>query len=98
RFRLVLGTQLDLGLAFHQVVVVHQAVPEVAALAHAQHVGGRADHGVHGNGEADALGAGADGHVDADHFAVNVQQRAARIAGVDAGVGLDQLLVGDLLV
>ena len=38
-------------------------------------------------------GAGANGHVDADHVAVDVQQRAARVAGVDAGVGLDQVVV-----
>ena len=64
------------------------------AAADADHVGGDADHGVHRDGEADPLGAGADGDVDADQLAVDVHQRAARIAGVDAGVGLDQRLVG----
>jgi hypothetical protein len=36
--------------------------------------------------------------VDADQLAVNVQQRATGVAGVDAGVGLDEGLVGHLLV
>ena len=42
-------------------------------------------------GEGDALGAVAQGDVDADQLAVDVEQRAARVAGVDAGVGLDQV-------
>ncbi len=37
--------------------------------------------------------AGADSHVDADHVAVDVQKRSARIAGIDAGVGLDKVVV-----
>ena len=32
--------------------------------------------------------------VDADHFAVEVEQRAARIAAIDGGVGLDVVVVG----
>ena len=39
------------------------------------------------------LGAGSHRHVDADHLAVDVQQRSAGIAGIDAGVGLDQIVV-----
>ena len=49
-----------------------------------------------GNGEADPLVAAAarqDGGVDADHLAACVDQRAARVAGVDRGVGLDEVLV-----
>ncbi len=50
-----------------------------------------------GNGEADALIAfravSDDGGVDADQFAAIVHQRAAGIAGVDGGVGLDEVFV-----
>src|SRR5207247_1784443 len=79
-------------------VLADEAVPGAVALADAEHVGGHAHHRVNGNGEADALGAGADGHVDADQFTVDVDERAARVARVDAGVGLDQLLVRHFLV
>ena len=48
---------------------------------------------VHGNREADALGADAHGHVDTDHFAVDVQQRPAGVPWIDAGVRLDQVVV-----
>ena len=51
-----------------------------------------ADGGVDRDGEADALvaaGLRVDLLVDADHFAVGVEQRAAGVAGVDRGVGLD---------
>ena len=44
------------------------------------------------DGEAQAHAAAArreDGGVDADHMAVHVEQRAARVAAVDGGVGLD---------
>src|SRR5438045_2214859 len=50
------------------------------------------------DGEADALRPGADGHVNADQLAVDVQQRPAGVARVDAGVRLDQLLVRHVLV
>ena len=58
---------------------------------------------VHRNGEADAGGAAGgavDGGVHADEPAGAVQQRAAGIAGVDRGVGLDDVLdrhLGDRL-
>ena len=45
------------------------------------------------NREADALGTLPHRHVDADHLAVDVHQRPARVAGIDAGIGLDQVLV-----
>ena len=45
------------------------------------------------DGKADALGAGPHGDVDADHFAIDIQQRPARIARVDAGIGLNQVLI-----
>ena len=64
-----------------------------SALQEASSADGHRDDLVDGDGEADALRAGADGHVDADHLAVDVQQRPARVAGIDAGVGLDQVVV-----
>ena len=36
-----------------------------------------------------------DGGVDADDLAVEVEERAARVALVDGGVGLDEVLVAD---
>ena len=53
-------------------------------------------HHVDRDGEADAFVAAAgagDGRVDADHFAAQVQQRPAAVAGVDGGVGLQEVLV-----
>src|SRR5262249_53163658 len=47
-------------------------------------------------GQADALeaaGAALDGGVDADDLALQVDQRAAGVAGVDGRVGLDEVLV-----
>ncbi len=55
---------------------------------HAHHIGG--------DGKADALraaGARIDRGVDADQPAVEVDQRAAGIAGIDGGVGLDEELI-----
>ena len=52
--------------------------------------------GVDGQGETDALvppRGGGDGRVDANHFAANVQQRAAAIAGVDGRIGLKEVLI-----
>src|ERR671930_577817 len=54
-------------------------------------------HGVRRHGEADAdvaLGGarGGDLRVDADHAPGLVEQRPARVAGVDRGVGLDDLV------
>ena len=49
------------------------------------------------DGEADALvaaGLAEDGGVDADELAARVDQRAAGVARVDGGVGLDEVLVG----
>ena len=52
-----------------------------------------------GNRKADALraaGAREDRGVDADELAAEIDQRAAGIAGIDRGVGLDEeLIVGD---
>ena len=52
-------------------------------------------HHVDRNREADAFVAAAgagDGRVDADHFAAEVEQRAAAVAGVDGGIGLQEVL------
>ena len=43
------------------------------------------------NGKADSLSTDANGNVDADHVTVDIQQRTARVARIDAGVGLDQV-------
>ncbi len=54
----------------------------------------RPPHGVDRHGEADALaptGVAADLRVDPDHPAATVQQRAAGVAVVDRGVGLDRV-------
>jgi hypothetical protein len=53
-------------------------------------------HQIARNGEADAHVAAAlaeDGGVHADHFAVQIQQRAAGIARVDRRIGLDEVFV-----
>jgi hypothetical protein len=58
-------------------------------------VGDLADE-IRGDGEADALetaAAAEDGGVDAEEAAVDVDERAAGVAGVDRGVGLDEVLV-----
>ena len=79
---------------FGRIVRRGHADPRLVDVAGGQQPGGD-DRGdlVDGDGKTDALGAGADRHVDADHVAVDVQQRPARIARVDAGVGLDQIVV-----
>ena len=70
--------------AHAEVAARHLALPELRQ---------EALGGIDRSGEAEALrAAAADGGVDADHFAVDVHQRAARIAEVDGGVGLDEVL------
>lgn len=44
-----------------------------------------------GDGEADTVGVGAGGGVDADDLASGIDKRAARVAGVDSGVSLDHI-------
>ena len=54
-----------------------------------------AAHHVHRDREADAVGAEVlreHGGVDADQLAVRVDQRAAGIAEIDGGIGLDEIL------
>src|SRR6187401_3005922 len=51
---------------------------------------------VDGNCKANALKSAAgraDGRVDADHFALEVHQRPATVAGVNRGIRLDELVV-----
>lgn len=43
------------------------------------------------DGEADTVGVGAGGGIDADDLAGGVDERAARVAGVNGGVGLDHV-------
>ena len=44
-----------------------------------------------GNGETDAVGAGAGGGIDANDFAGGVDEWPAGVAGVDGGVSLDHV-------
>ena len=58
-------------------------------------------HEVHGNGETDALRTrvlGENGCIDTDELAEAVDERAARIPGVNRSVGLDKVGEGDKLV
>src|SRR5262249_41171138 len=51
---------------------------------------------VGGNGESDpvvAAGARCDGRVDADDFALEIDQRSAGVAGIDGGIGLQKVFV-----
>ena len=53
------------------------------------------DRGVDGQRESDALipaAAAGDHRVNADHFAVDVQQRTAAVAGVNGRIGLQEVL------
>src|ERR1041385_3068553 len=51
---------------------------------------------VAGNGKPDSRVETTDEGIDADDFAVDVDERAAAVAGVDVGVGLDEVLVHGL--
>ncbi len=93
------GLGLDvqrLGKIGRQILDRHPepAAPHLAEFDELVHDGER--H-VDGHGEADPDVAAAprrdDRGVDADELAVERDQRAARIAGVDRGVGLDEVLV-----
>ena len=73
----------DAQVAAGDATVAYEAVHDVAGE-------------VGGDGEADALvaaGAAEDGGVDADEAALNIHERAAGVAGVDGGVGLDEVFV-----
>ena len=51
-------------------------------------------HQIGGDGKADTVGAARAGHdpgVDPDQIAIHVNQRPARVAGVDRGVGLNEI-------
>ncbi|MGY3407410.1 hypothetical protein ACVWZV_003523 [Bradyrhizobium sp. GM5.1] len=51
---------------------------------------------VDGNGKADtdiAASGRDDGRIDADQFALQADQRAAGIAGIDSGVGLNEVFI-----
>ena len=52
---------------------------------------------VDGDGEPDSLSGREDRRADADHIAVGVDQRPARVAGVDRGVGLDEIVIAAAL-
>ncbi len=83
RRRQLLGERLD---ADAQPTAGHPSGGEELGHDATRHVGR--------DGEADALPDGHDGGVDADHPPVQVEERTARVAGIDGGVGLDEALVG----
>jgi hypothetical protein len=73
------------------------AEPAAAGLAEFLQLVDHAGHHVRGHREADADGAAIgrqDRGVHADHLAVHVEQRPARVAAVDGGVGLDVVVIG----
>ena len=51
-----------------------------------------------GHGEADVLGVLIDGDVESDHLAVNVEEGPSGVAGIDGGIGLEDVAVEDLAV
>ena len=76
-----------------RLVCGDDAVPIAFQPFDRQQLGRGAHRLIDGNRKADPLGAGPHGDVQADHLAVDIQQRTARVAGIDAGVGLDQVVV-----
>ena len=73
------------------------AEPAAAQFAELAELIDDADDRLRGHREADAdraAGRRDDRGVDADHFAVDVEQRTAGIAAVDGGVGLDVVVIG----
>ena len=73
-------------------VLAGDADPAAADAAVEQELGGDEFGGVDADGEAEAL-RGHDGRgVDADDLAARVDERAAGVAGVEGGVGLDDLV------
>ena len=83
----------EIPLGLRTASLAEHAVDDAVDLLHAHQLGGDLQHLVDGNREADPLSADADRHVNADHFAVDVQQRTAGVAGIDAGIRLDQIVV-----
>ncbi len=74
------------------------AKPGVAKTVWQQPVAEEAGQAAHGNGETDALGVIADRLVDADQLAVQVDQGAAAVAGVDGRVGLQNVVVDGVAI
>src|SRR6202171_3132190 len=73
------------------------AEPAAAQLAELPELIDHAGHRLGGHREADAdraAGGRDDQGVDADHFAIEVEQRSAGIAAIDGGVGLDVAVIG----
>ena len=50
-------------------------------------------HQVYGYGKTNALPLGDNGRIDADDFAVHVEKRPPAVAGVDGGIGLEEIIV-----
>ena len=79
-------------------ILRHESEPAAHHVAVRQDLLHHAAHQIDRNREADALGpaVGAVQHrgVDADQIAVRIDQRAAGIAEIDGGIGLDEILEG----
>src|SRR5437764_12273931 len=63
--------------------------PDPAVL---ENLGQNMEGGIACNRKADALSAEDDRGIDTDHPALPVDQRPARIAGVECGIGLDDVI------
>ena len=68
-----------------------EAQPRARELLPGRRLGEEGAGDVDRDGEADALAGARDGGVDADDRPGRVEQRATTVAGVDGGVGLDQV-------
>jgi hypothetical protein len=79
-------------------VLHEEARPRAPHLAVGDEVAHHAPHAVDGDGEADPLRLAVDGGGDADQLALDVEERAAGVARVDRGVGLDEVGESALLV
>ena len=94
----VIGVEAHLRSEVGADGVGHNAERRAADLSIFCEIGEDGFRGVDGNGEADSgalIGAiGCDHGVDADDFAVRVEQRTAGVAGVDGCIGLNGVFNG----
>jgi hypothetical protein len=71
----------------------HDAVPGLGDPLHRHQFRHHREGPVDRDRKPDALGTGSHRHVHANHLAGDVEQRAAGVAGIDRGVGLDEVVV-----
>ena len=88
----------ELGRLLVGQILRHESQPAAYHVAVRQDLLHDAAHQIDGNGKADAfgspVGAVQHGGIDADQIAVGVDERAAGIAEIDGGIGLDEILEG----